>query len=64
MVMNVLSGNDKGSVAYQTNTITFSNEYTHVVVYKDGVGTPQKLEEGNKLTVELEAGQAVYLLPY
>ena len=64
MVMNLVGAWAEGSRAYQTNEVTFSSEYTHVVIYKNGVGTPQKLEEGNKLTVELAPGEAVYLLPY
>ncbi len=64
MVMNLLGGWNEGSYAYQTNTVTFSDEYTHVVVYKNGVGTPQKLGAGNTIEIELAAGEAVYLLPY
>lgn len=64
MMMNALGSWNEGSYAYQTNTIQFSDEYTHVVVYKNGVGTPQKLGAGNTLTVELAAGEAVFLLPY
>ncbi|MBO5363222.1 MAG: hypothetical protein J6A46_02725, partial [Clostridia bacterium] len=63
MVMNTVSPENKGSKAFQSTEITFSEEYTHVVVYKDGVGTPKKLD-GNKATVKLAAGEAVYLLPY
>ena len=64
MIMNFVTGWNEGSRAYQTNVVTFSDEYTHVVVYKNGVGTPQKLEEGNKLTVEVAPGEAVFVLPY
>ncbi len=64
MVMNVIGAGAEGSRAYQTTTLTFSDEYTHVVVYKNGVGTPQKLEAGNKLTVKLAATEAVFVLPY
>lgn len=64
MVMNMLGSGCEGSRAFQTTTLTFSSEYTHVVVYKNGVGTPQKLEAGNKLTVKLAAAEAVYVLPY
>ncbi len=64
MIMNFTTGWNEGSRAYQTNVVTFSTEYTHVVVYKNGVGTPQKLEEGNKLTVEVAPGEAVFVLPY
>ena len=63
MVMNVTDPAQKGSRAYQTTEVTFADEYTHVVIYQDGVGTPQKLN-GNKLQVALESGQAVFLLPY
>jgi hypothetical protein len=64
MFMNMLGAWNEGSLSYQVNEITFSSEYTHVVIYKNGVGTPQKLEEGNKLTIELAAGEAVFVLPY
>lgn len=64
MVMNTTDTLNRGSMAYQTTDVTFASEYTHVVVYKDGVGTPQKLGADNKISVELSPGEAVYLLPY
>ena len=64
MVMNVIGAGAEGSRAFQTTTLTFSDEYTHVVIYKNGVGTPQKLEDGNKLTIKLAATEAVFVLPY
>lgn len=64
MVMNTLDTMNRGSKAYQTTDVTFASEYTHVVVYKNGVGTPQKLGAGNKISVELSPGEAAYLLPY
>ena len=64
MIMNFISGWNEGSRAYQTNVVTFSSEYTHVVVYKNGVGTPQKLGAGNTLEVEVAPGEAVFVLPY
>lgn len=64
MVMNLLGAGCEGSRAYQTTVLTFPAEYTHAVVYKNGVGTPQKLEDGNKLTIKLPATEAAYVLPY
>ena len=63
MVMNTVDTMNRGSMSYQTTEVTFSSEFTHVVVYKNGVGTPQKLSNG-KVSVELTPGDAVYLLPY
>ena len=63
MIMNLVGAWNEGSRSYQVNTVTFSDEYTHVVVYKNGVGTPQKLDNG-KLTVQLAPGEAVFALPY
>ena len=63
MVMNTLDPIHRGSRAYQTTELTFAPEYTHVVIYKNGVGTPQKLLNG-KVSVELTPGEAVYVLPY
>ena len=64
MVMNMIGGGNEGSRAFQTTTLTFRSEYTHVVVYKNGVGTPQKLEAGNKLTIKLAPTEAAFVLPY
>ncbi len=64
MVMNTVDTMNRGSKSYQTTSVTFASEYTHVVVYKNGVGTPQKLSAGNKIAVELTPGEAAYLLPY
>lgn len=64
MIMNLVGGRNEGSRAYQTNVVTFSSEYTHVVVYRNGVGTPQKLGAGNTLEVEVAPGEAVFVLPY
>lgn len=64
MLMNATAPWNKGSKAYQTTDVTFSDEYTHVVVYKNGgEGTPQKLDN-HKYTVSLTSGEAIYLLPY
>mgnify|MGYP003299858587 CR=1 FL=1 len=63
MFMNAVDPINKGSKAYQTSTITFDSAYKNVVVYKNGVGTPQRLNNGS-ITVELQAGDAVFLLPY
>ena len=64
MVMNTTDTINRGSMAYQTTELTFSSEYTHVAIYKNGVATPKKLEAGNKLYVELTPGEAVYVIPY
>jgi hypothetical protein len=64
MVQNTVNPENKGSRVFQTATLTFSSEYTHVVVYRNGVGTPQKLETGNKLTIYNAPGEAAFVLPY
>ena len=64
MVQNTVNPENKGSRVFQTATLTFSSEYTHVVVYRNGVGTPQKLEAGNKLTIYNAPGEAAFVLPY
>ncbi len=46
------------------NTVAFVDGYTHAIVYQNGVGTVQKLDENHALSIELEADGAVFVLPY
>ena len=63
MIMNAVEAQNAGSRAYQTATVEFPAEYTHVAIYKNGERTTQKLDE-HKTVVKLAAGEAAFVMPY
>jgi hypothetical protein len=66
MVMNLLDPIAKGSPAYQTTTVTFSEQFTHVLTYKNNSAVPviQELDKNHQLVIEQTAGEAMFVIPY
>lgn len=63
-VQNLVDSAYKGSPAYQTINLTFdAAKYKYVAMYQNGERTLQALDNG-KLVVELQAGQAFFIIPY
>ncbi len=50
--------------AYEQAWLQFGEEYTHVIVWRDGVQTLIALDENNALEIENAAGEAVFIIPY
>ena len=65
MIMNAIDTQVKGSKAYQTTTVTFDNQYSHVLVFKNAINEPYTVElKNHKLEIEQTPGEAVYVIPY
>ena len=64
-VMNATDGKySKDTSAYEQVTMTFGDEYTHAIVWRNGVKTLVKLDANNSLELENGAGEAVFVIPY
>ena len=64
-VMNAVDGKYASDVsAYAQTTLTFGAEYTHAIVWRNGVKTLVALDENNALEIENAAGEAVFIIPY
>lgn len=55
--------NPSVAVGEQTIEMSFGDEYTSVLVYQNGKGKKLPLVD-NKISMQLTAGEAVYVLPY
>ncbi len=64
-VMNAVDSKYANEVgAYSQATLTFGAEYTHAIVWRNGVKTLVALDENNALEIENAAGEAVFIIPY
>ena len=63
-VFNAIDTQYKQVDAYQSVTLTFDKEYTHVIVWRNGVKKLVALDENNAITLENGAGDIVYVIAY
>lgn len=63
MIQNIIDPAYKASTTYQTNTLTFNENYTYAVVWQNAKRTIVKLKD-NQYTVSLQPGEAVYVIPF
>ncbi len=64
MLMNVVDPLFTGANAYETLTATFTDEYTHAWVWRNGESRIEKLDKNHAITVKLAAGEADYVIPF
>lgn len=63
-VQNIVDAVYKGSLTFQTTTLTFdSAKYKYVAIYRNGERTLQALDNG-KVIIKNAAGQAAFVIPY
>ena len=64
-IMNMTDGKYASDfAAYQTTTLTFSDAYTHAILWRNGEKKLVALDENHCLEIENAAGEAVYVIPY
>ena len=64
MVQNLVDPVNRGSRVYQTVNVTFTSEFTHVAIYKNGERIATQALVNGVYTAKLAPGEAVFLLPY
>ena len=64
MIQNLVDPLNKGSRVYQTVNVTFTSEFTHVAIYKNGERIATQALVNGVYTAKLAPGEAVFLLPY
>ncbi len=64
MLMNTVDPMFIGSNSYETITATFTKEYTHAWVWKNGKYRVEKLDKNHALTVKVAAGEAEFVMPF
>ena len=64
-IMNVTDGKYRTDVgAYEQVKLTFDDQYTHVILWRNGVKTLVALDENNALEIENAAGEIAFVIPY
>lgn len=64
MVQNLVDPLVLGHRVFQTVNVTFTSEYTHVAIYKNGERIATQALVNGVYTAKLAPGEAVFLLPY
>ncbi len=64
MAFNATDPLNKGSVVYQTATLTFTSEYNKALVFFEGKYTVVDLDASHSLSVKMAPGQAHYIIPF
>ncbi len=64
MFFNSVDPMQTGSASYETMKATFSKEYTHVWLWKQGEYTIEKLDKKKSISFQMHPGEAYFAIPF